>query len=114
MAHWAQINENNKVINVVVTENSETDEGYQWLIDNFGGRWLKTSYNCYGGVHYLPELDENNNKVPSGKSHLRYNFAGIGFTYDEENDAFIAPKPERGEWYLDKNTFLWEEVNTEE
>lgn len=104
MAHWAQIDENNKVTNVVVMDNNEADEGYQWLIDNLGGRWIKTSYNSYGGVHYT------NDRVPSGKPHLRYNYAGIGFTYDEVNDAFIEPKPDRGDWYLDTTTFLWEPI----
>jgi hypothetical protein len=117
MAHWAQIDENNKVTNVVVTNNNDNDEGYQWLIDNLGGTWVKTSYNSYGGVHYLSELDENNNKVPSGKPHLRYNYASIGFTYDEINDAFIPPKPSNItpagtpiHWVLNTNTFQWDLV----
>jgi len=71
MAHWAEIDENNKVIRVTVGDNNDPagDEGYQWLIDNLGGRWIKTSYN---------------NKI-------RGVFAGIGFTYDEVNDVFVAP-----------------------
>lgn len=73
MAHWAEINENNLVIRVLVGDNNDPngDEGYQWLIDNLGGTWIKTSYN--------------------GK--IRYNFAGIGYTYDPIDDAFIAPMP---------------------
>jgi hypothetical protein len=112
MAHWAQIDENNKVIQITIGSNDEPDEGYQWLIDNLGGTWIKTSYNSWGGVHYLTnEYDENGNKIPSGKPHLRFNYAGVGFTYDEQRDAFIPPKPEKGNWVLNENTCLWELAN---
>lgn len=85
MAHFANIDENNIVIKVLVTDNDDPngDEGYKWLVDNFGGRWVKASYNTYAGVHIL------------GGSPLRKNYPGIGFTYDEERDAFIPPKPEQ-------------------
>jgi hypothetical protein len=73
MAHWAEIDDNSKVIRVLVGDNNDPagDEGYSWLIDNLGGTWVKTSYN---------------NKI-------RYNYAGIGYTYDPIDDAFIAPVP---------------------
>lgn len=96
MAHWAQVNENNIVIQVVVTSNEEFDEGYQWLVDNLGGRWIKTSYNTFGGTHKL------------GGIPLRKNYAGIGYTYDEVRDAFIEPKPEGFGWVLNEETCLWE------
>jgi hypothetical protein len=108
MAHWAEIDENNLVIQVLVTSNDEPDEGYQWLIDNLGGRWIKTSYNTVGGVHL-------NNGVP-----LRKNFAGIGYIYDETRDAFIPPKPEKiapkRDYILDETTCTWilEEAVVEE
>ena len=86
MAHWAKI-KNGVVTQVTVGSNEDHDEGYQWLIDNLGGTWIKTSYN--------------------GK--IRKNYAGIGFTYDEGRDAFIPPKPE-GNWALNEETCLWEEV----
>lgn len=114
MAHWAEIDENNYVIRVTVGDNNDPagDEGYQWLIDNLGGRWIKTSYNSFGGVHYLPDehRDESGKRIPSGKPHLRYNFAGIGFYYDEVKDAFIPPKPVglAGKWIFNDNTCLWE------
>lgn len=96
MAHWAQIDENNKVINVLVTSNNHSDEGYQWLIDNLGGTWVKTSYNTFGGVHL------------QGGTPLRKNYAGIGFSYDEERDAFIPPKPEAfPSWILDEESCTW-------
>ena len=101
MAHFAQIDENNIVLRVLVTDNNDPngDEGYQWLIDNLGGTWIKTSYNTYGNQHY-------NGGIP-----LRGNFAGLGFYYDEEKDAFIPPAPEQGTWILNEDTFLWEESN---
>jgi len=70
MSHWAELDSNNKVIRVNVGDNNQADEGYQWLIDNLGGTWVKTSYN----------------------NRIRYNYAGIGFIYDAVRDAFIAPK----------------------
>lgn len=120
MAHWAEIDENNKVIRVVVTDNDDSagDEGYSWLLNTLGGRWIKTSFNSFEGVHYLPnsERDADGNRVPSGQPHLRYNYAGVGFTYDEEHDAFIPPKPEPyfwpsgnvSDWRLNTDTFSWE------
>ena len=100
MAHWAEIDENNIVLRVTVGSNDEPDEGYQWLIDNLGGTWVKTSYNTNGGVHAL------------GGTPLRKNYAGIGYTYDSTRDAFIAPKPviEDKEFVLNEDTCLWEEV----
>ena len=47
MAHWAEIDENNTVLRVTVGSNDDSDEGYQWLIDNLGGTWVKTSYNTH-------------------------------------------------------------------
>jgi len=72
MSHWAEIDNNNKVIRVLVGDNNDPtgDEGYQWLIDNLGGNWIKTSYN----------------------GNIRFNYAGIGYTYDEVRDGFIPPK----------------------
>ena len=70
MSHWAEIDKDNKVIRVTVGDNNLPDEGYQWLIDNLGGTWIKTSYN----------------------SRIRFNYAGIGYTYDEVRDGFIPPK----------------------
>ena len=95
MAHWAEIDENNIVLRVTVGSNDEPDEGYQWLIDNLGGRWIKTSYNTIAGEHLL------------GGTPLRKNYAGIGYFYDEELDAFIPPKP-FASWLLNEDTCNWE------
>jgi hypothetical protein len=79
MSHWAEIDENSKVIRVLVGDNNDPagDEGYSWLIDNLGGTWVKTSYNA-------------------AMNGFRFNYAGIGYTYDPIDDAFIAPMPECG------------------
>lgn len=104
MAHWAELDENNLVLRVIVGNNNDPDEGYQWIMENLGGTWIKTSYNTYGGKH------------TRGGEPLRKNYAGVGFTYDPELDAFIPPKPveielEAGyEWQLDKDTCLWVET----
>ena len=91
MSHWAEVDENNIVLRVTVGDNNDPagDEGYQWLIDNLGGTWVKTSYN----------------------GNIRKNFAGIGYTYDPARDAFIPPKPEEGEWILNEDTCRWEAVD---
>jgi hypothetical protein len=101
MAHWAEIDENSTVLRVTVGDNNDSagDEGYQWLIDNLGGTWIKTSYNTRGGIH------------TEGGTPLRKNYASIGFTYDPIRDAFIPPKPdfpEGIEWILNEETCLWD------
>lgn len=95
MAHWAELDGDNVVLRVLVGSNSDPDEGYQWLIDNLGGTWVKTSYNTQGGVHSL------------GGTPLRKNYAGIGYTYDSVRDAFIPPKPFNS-WVLNESSCLWE------
>ena len=87
MAHWAEIDENNIVLRVLVGDNNDPngDEGYQWLIDNLGGTWIKTSYN--------------------GK--IRKNYAGVSYYFDETRDAFIAPKPFNS-WLLNEETCQWQ------
>jgi hypothetical protein len=95
MAHFAEVDDNNVVIRVLVTSNQEPDEGLGFLTNALGGRWLKTSYNTVGGVHLI------------GGTPFRGNFAGIGYTYDEALDAFLPPKPTDGEWVIDPVTFQW-------
>jgi hypothetical protein len=100
MAHWAEIDENGIVLRVTVGSNDDADEGYQWLIDNLGGTWVKTSYNTIGGVHTL------------GGTPLRKNYAGVGYTYDSERDAFIAPRPEDLDVVLNEDTCQWEALTS--
>ena len=88
MSHFAKV-EDGVVTQVVVAHDIE------WCQENLGGTFIQTSYNTYGGVHRL------------GGTPLRYNYAGIGFTYDETRDAFIPPKPYES-WSLNEDTCLWE------
>ena len=85
MAHWAEIDENNIVLRITVGDNNEPDEGYQWLIDNLGGTWIKTSYNV----------------------NIRKNFASVGGSYNETLDAFVPPKCHE-EATLNEDTCQWE------
>jgi len=64
--------------------------------------WIKTSYNTYGGKHYNPVTKKIDDKEP-----LRKNYAGIGYTYNKELDAFIPPQPFPS-WVLDEDTCLWD------
>lgn len=109
VAHWAELDENNVVLRVTVGSNDDPDEGYQWLIDNLGGRWVKTSYTSCGGNRVNPHTGE----ITAVGEHFRYNYAGEGFTYDEQRDAFIPPKPEVGEWVLDEDSCRWIEVTSD-
>ena len=93
MSHFAEI-ENNIVLRVLVGDNNEPDEGYQFLIDNFSGTWIKTSYNTLKGIHLL------------GGVPLRKNFAGIGYTYNSSIDAFVPPQP-YSSWVLNADA-VWQ------
>lgn len=83
MAHFAEIDENNIVVRVLVVGDDQEDRGQEFLADDLGlgGTWKQTSYNTQGGIHLL------------GGTPFRKNFAGIGYSYDAERDAFIPPKP---------------------
>ena len=95
MSHWAELDSENKVIRVTVGDNNDPagDEGYQWLINNLGGTWIKTSYNTIGGVH------------TNGGTPLNKNYAGIGYTWD--GTGFAAPQP-FGSWKLNADSYIWE------
>lgn len=84
MAHFAEINSDNVVLRVIVVPDEHEADGEQWCADLFGGTWKQTSYN----------------------NTIRYNFAGIGYTYDAVKDAFIPPQP-FASWLLDNETCLW-------
>ena len=83
MSHWAKIDETNTVISVLVGDNNLPDEGEAFM-NSLGGTWIKTSYN----------------------GNIRKNFAGIGYTYDETRDAFIAPEPDN-QIGFDEETCQW-------
>ena len=96
MAHFAEIDENNVVLRVLVVADEQEERGQEFLANDLGlgGTWIKTSYNTANGEHLL------------GGTPLRYNYAGIGYTYDSVNDAFIPPKPYPS-WKLSNTTFNW-------
>jgi hypothetical protein len=86
MAHFAEIDNNNTVVRVLVIPDNAEDRGQDYLANDLGlgGTWVQTSYN----------------------SRIRKNYAGEGFSYDEDLDAFIAPKPFES-WVLDEATCQW-------
>jgi len=107
MTHFAKLDENNIV--TFVTVGRQEDDGLEAeLTARTGDVYKQTSYNTRGGVHYTNGIDENGNRIPSEDQSkaLRKNYAGIGFTYDEDRDAFIPPKP-YDSWVLDEDTCLW-------
>lgn len=99
MAHFAQLNENNVVTQVIVVHNNELlvdgieqeAKGIEFCQSLFGGTWVQTSYN----------------------NNIRKNFAGIGYTYDAQRNAFIAPQPEGEGWTLDEDTCVWRNLALE-
>lgn len=84
MSHWAEIDENKTVLRVLVGNNSEPDEGEAFM-NSLGGTWVKTSYN----------------------GNIRKNYAGIGYTYDANIDAFVPPKCHDAAT-LNTETALWD------
>jgi hypothetical protein len=112
MAHYAYIDENNTVTFVIVgpeegTEPKDIASWEEYFSAQGQGQSLRTSYNTQGGLHYA--TDGEGNRVPSEDQSkaLRKNYAGIGYTYDEERDAFIPPKPFES-WLLNEDTCLWD------
>ncbi len=97
MAHFAKV-QDGIVTQVIVAE----PEFFNTFVDTSPGEWIQTSYNTRGGVHYAP-----NSNDPDGGEALRKNYAGIGFTYDRDRDAFIPPRP-FASWTLNDSTCLWE------
>ena len=99
MAHFAKVVDGT-VTQVIVAE----PEFFETFVDSSPGEWIQTSYNTRGGVHYNQETGEAS--ADQSKA-LRKNYAGIGFTYDRQLDAFIPPKP-FASWVLNETTCLWD------
>jgi len=98
MSHYAQLDENNVVVFVIHAKSNDKEDEFT---ESTGDVWKQTSYNTYGGVHYTdgePSADQS--------KALRFNYAGIGFTYDVDRDAFIPPTPYPS-WVLDEATCQW-------
>lgn len=106
MIYFAKINDIGVVTEVAVVEQDQENRGQEFLAEDLGlgGRWEKTCHNTRGGIYYDPETNEPS--IDQSKS-FRKNFAGIGFIYDEERDAFIGPKPFES-WILNEDTCTWE------
>ena len=90
MSHYAKVVDG-KVTQVIVAE----ADFFNTFVDSSPGAWIQTSYNTHGGQH------------TQGGTPLRGNYAGIGYTYDQTNDVFYAPKP-YASWNLNETTWLWE------
>lgn len=95
MSHFAEVKDG-VVTQVIVAEQDFID-----TLDNLS-EWVQTSYNTRGGKHYAPDSDEEDSGTP-----LRKNYAGVGYTYDSDKDAFYSPKPYPS-WSLNDTTCLWE------
>ena len=89
MGHFAKVVDG-KVTQVIVAE----PDFFETFVDSSPGTWIQTSYNTHGGQHA-------NGGIP-----LRKNYAGVGYTYDSQRDAFIPPKPYPS-WTLNEETCLW-------
>ena len=96
MTSFAEIDNNNTVLRVVVVPDEQENRGQEYLATDmgFGGTWIQTSYNTKQGVHIL------------GGTPFRKNFASKDFTYDQSRDAFIPPK-EFDSWLLDEDKCIW-------
>ena len=101
MSHFAKLDQNN--VDIFVTVGRQEDDGKELeLQERTGDVYKQTSYNTRGGVHYT-----EGEPSPDQSKAFRYNYAGVGFTYDEARDAFIPPKPDYPSWVLDEGTCLW-------
>ena len=84
MAHFAELDDNNIVLRVIRVDDAHEADGESWCNNFAGGNWKQTSYN----------------------GNMRYNYAGIGYTYDADADAFYAPQPYPS-WSLD-GVYVWQ------
>ena len=104
MSHFAKIDPDTNLVTFVTVGRQEDDGLEAELTARTGDVYKQTSYNTYGGVHYTDGVpSEDQTKA------LRFNYAGIGFTYDTDkgtDGAFIPPKPFES-WVLDEDTCLW-------
>ena len=102
MAHYALIDENNIVTQVIVGKNEDekrdgkTVDWEEWYGDFHGVTCKRTSYNTFRNKH-----------SDGRKNSFRGNYAGIGYTYDETNDVFIPPKP-YASWTINESTWSWD------
>ena len=96
MAHFAKLDENNEVLHVSVVDNWNTVNGSGNESEEVGVAYLKSIHGA-----------DTNWKQTSYNGNIRKNYAGIGYTYDSQRDAFIPPKP-YASWILNETTCKWE------
>ena len=101
MAHYAQIDENNIVVNVIVVGNDFTED-VNYLTETYGPTWIITSYNTRGNIHYNPVTGESDDETP-----VHYNYASLGYQWDPEGKAFYNPVSIYPSWILDRTTYTW-------
>lgn len=99
MGHYAKVRQG-KVVEVIVADASFFNN----FVDSSPGKWIKTSYNTRGGIHYQPN---SNDPSEDQSGSLRGNFAGVGFEYDGALDAFFSPKP-FASWMKNTSSFSYE------
>ena len=102
MAHFAELDENDIVLRVVVVSDENAIDGEVFCNNLLGGSWKQTSYNTHGGVHYDPDT-----RTPDDGVAFRKNYAGKGYVFDEGRDAFMTAQPYPS-WTLDEDTCYWE------
>lgn len=107
MGHWAEIDDNNIVLRVIVITESELDTG-AW---GDKSKWIKTSYNTKDGKHFVPKDHQDFSEESADQSKaLRYRYAGVGMKYDAVNDVFhdlTPPNPDWSSWTFDTTTWSW-------
>ena len=118
MSHYAEVDETNTVIRVLVVPDEQENRGHQYLAEELGlgGTWIQTSYNTRGNVHYGPDGQ------PDAGAPLHMNYAGIGYTWD--GTGFAAPQPypswtlgDDYQWHPpeqypgDGNLYTWDEAS---
>ena len=101
MGHYAKVLDG-QVTQVIVAD----ADFFTTFVDSSPGAWIQTSYNTRGGIHYVP--NSNPPEASADQSHaLRANYAGIGYTYDQVNDVFYAPRP-YASWTIGAPTWIWQ------
>jgi hypothetical protein len=103
MAYYAELDKENKVVSVKTASDEDSFHGEYVFTISTGKRHVRTSYNTRGGIHY----DQFGNASTDQSKAFRKNAAGVGFTYDQERDAFVPPSPFES-WILNQETCLWD------
>jgi hypothetical protein len=101
MGHYAKVLDS-QVTQVIVAQ----ADFFTTFVDSSPGAWIKTSYNTHGGIHYVPNSNPPEASADQSKA-LRANYAGIGYTYDQANDVFYAPRP-YASWTISAPTWIWQ------